>query len=96
MSKEASKPKKVNGTGKGPHLEYFHPARIALQAEIKYHLRLVDQLGIYNSSDFAGKLGEVAAYCNVVLDGMYTPEDLNKLCDILIIALKKKRTIILN
>lgn len=99
MNKEAKhkipKPKKVNGKGKGPVLEYFHPARIALQTEIKHHARLIDRLGIYHTDDFSGKIGEVAAYCNIALDGMYTPEDLDNLCDILVVSLRKKRTIIL-
>ena len=78
-----------------PHLEYFHQARNALQQEVKYHTKLVDRLGVYHIDDFTGKLGEVAAYCNIALDGMYTQEDLDKLCDILVVSLRKKRTIIL-
>jgi len=90
MSK-GSKGKKPNGVV----LEYFHPARIALNEEVRHHARLLERLGSYKSDDFTGKLGEIAAYFNIELDGMYTPEDLNKLCGILTHKLRDKRRIIL-
>jgi hypothetical protein len=41
------------------------------------------------------RMAEIAAYCDIVLDGYYTPEDLEKLADILVRKLKDKNSIII-
>jgi hypothetical protein len=77
-------------------LEFFHPSRIALNLEVKNHSGLLELLAQYEQDDFIGKLGEIAAYCNIALDGVYSQGDLDKLCDILCGKLRKKRSIIIH
>lgn len=78
-------------------MDNFKPypvALIALQAEIPYHPELVRQLIEYRSvdaPDIGEKLGIIAAYCEVILDGYYTAEDQLKLADVLWNKLRDKR-----
>lgn len=72
---------------------YFPPEVMALQAEIQYHPKLLEQLCKCDTrADMADKLGEVAAYCDVALEGMYDNDSLLKLCRILLGRLQTKRT----
>lgn len=58
-------------------LAYFSPAMVALRTEVNRHPVLVAQLQeLPADADWADQLAEIAAYCNVVMDGMYSPEDL--------------------
>lgn len=75
------------------HHEMFPEVFIELQAEIQQHEQLlINLLQLPKDSPMEVKLGEVAAYCQIVLDGMYTQEDVEKLCGILLKKLKQKRT----
>jgi hypothetical protein len=40
---------------------------------------------------FAERLGHIAAYCDLMLDGEYMPEDIAKICGELCKRLEKKR-----
>lgn len=58
-------------------LVYFTPARVAMRTECNNHPVLVAQLHELGSgADWADQIGEIAAYCNVAMDGMYSNEDL--------------------
>ncbi len=77
-------------------LEYFNPERIALSMEVKNHQPLMEQLALYEMDDFGGKIGEIAAYCNIAMDGVYSQEDLDRLCKILYRKLLDKRKVIIH
>lgn len=77
-------------------LEYFNQARIALNVEVKNHPPLMEQLALYESDDFPGKIGEIAAYCNIAMDGVYSQDDLDRLCSILHGKLLSRRKVIIH
>ena len=76
-------------------LEFFPESYIALSREIPNHPQLCELLAKHPPQEFEIRLAEVAAYCEVVLDGTYTQEDLEKLCDILVRKLKAKNSSII-
>lgn len=41
--------------------------------------------------DFAERMGHIAAYCDLVLDGMYSPDDIAGICGTLVQRLEAKR-----
>ena len=66
------------------YYEFFPEEVMQLQEEIQRHQALLIQLcQLPANSDFTDKLGTVAAFCGVLLDGMYDNDSLLKLCDIL-------------
>lgn len=71
-------------------LSYFSPSRLALAKEIKNHPELIRLLGNHPAAEFEVKLAEIATYCEVILDGDYSPHDLDGLCDLLVRKLKQK------
>ena len=75
------------------YLEYFDDRAIALNAEVMNHPVLMEFMAKH--TDPTMKLAEIAAYCEVALDGAYTEEDCNHLADILTRRLIKKRTLLL-
>ena len=69
--------KEFNPTDKSKvKLSYFSTARVALQTECNRHPVLIAQLMEMNDPDWAEQLAEIAAYCNVAMDGLYSQEDL--------------------
>lgn len=74
------------------HLEFFSESRIALNREVRYHPELIERLQEHPANEFEIRVAEIAAYCAVILDGDYTPSDLDKLCDILYWKLVEMRT----
>jgi len=83
-------------TGK-TNLHYFSMARLALNMEVKHHTPLLLLLQQYNpNTQYPEILGEIAAYCNIAMDGLYTQEDLDRLCGILYRKLTEMRKIILH
>lgn len=74
--------------------EYFPQVRIDLAQELQYHPELQQLLANHNAEDFEVKLAEVAAYCDVMLDGYYLPEEIDSICRLLIDRLRKKRILI--
>lgn len=75
----------------------FPEERIQLMLEVREHPQLMELLQELHVpyEDFGSRIACVAAYCNVMMDGAYTEQDLNKLCDILILKLKDKRKAII-
>lgn len=63
-------------------LSLFTPARVAMLKESDNHPVLVDQLaeleegGQAKDSHWGDWVAEIAAYCNVAMDGLYSEEDL--------------------
>lgn len=82
------------------HLEFFSNARIAVMREVNKHPQLVIQLcelKLENpDADWPDQVGVIAAYCMVVLDGVYMPRELDTLCEQLIFKLIDKRKIIIH
>lgn len=71
----------------------FPEVFIELQKEIQQHEKLlINLLQLPKDSPMEMKLGEVAAYCGIALDGVYTQEDIENLCEILVKKLRQKRT----
>ena len=71
---------------------YFPQSIIELQEEVQSHNQLlINLLQLPKDSPIELKIGEIAAYCDVVLDGYYGEEEIDKLCDILVQKLKQKR-----
>jgi len=56
-----------------------------LQKELStgLHPRLYPILAQHGADDLDMKLAQIAAYCEVALDGVYTLDERRKLCDIL-------------
>ena len=75
--------------------EYFPQEYIELQKELAtgYHPQLEKILTINGgtSEDIDLKIAQIAAYCEVMLDGVYTLEERMRLCDILRKKLIEKR-----
>lgn len=67
------------------HLEMFGENKIALAIELRdYHHELTQLIRAkHGVCEWELVLAEVAAYCEIILDGTYTPEELEKLCGIL-------------
>jgi hypothetical protein len=57
-------------------LTYFSPARVALNTETNKHPVLIAQLLALDDRSWNTQLAEIAAYCNVIMDGLYSQEDL--------------------
>lgn len=75
------------------HLEFFPESYLALQQELAdNHPELAARIAKHPPSEFEFRIAEIAAYCDVILDGYYTPEDLEKLCNLLWTKLKQKST----
>ena len=73
------------------HHEYFPEELIALRQEIDHHPDLLTILAGQADKDVYVQIAEIAAYCGIVLDGMYTRDDIIGLCDKCIKALQAKR-----
>jgi len=85
-------PTNPDGTNKYPHIEWFPPVVLELQKEIALHPKLVAQLTMDTlESDLETRIGTVAAYCDMLLDGYYTEKQLQDLFPIMLEKLRKKR-----
>jgi hypothetical protein len=71
----------------------FPEAFQELSKEITFHPQLQEKLQWKENSnlDATDKIAVIAAHCDVVLDGMYSPKDLEELAGILTQRLKQKR-----
>ena len=74
------------------HIVLFDPHRIALQEELRNHPELCELIAKHPADQFEVRLAEIAAYCEVLLDGYYTEEELSNLCGILTNRLIERRT----
>jgi len=77
-------------------LEMFSPARIALMRECRKHPALMEKLEIYKQDEWTEILGEVAAHLNIIIDGLYLPDELDRMAGKLYDELKKSRSIIIH
>lgn len=73
------------------HIVYIPEEIYALQHEIPYHPPLMFQLMTVTEDD---ALGIIAAYCNIVLDGVYTVEDVRGIAALCVRRLQEKRLIV--
>jgi hypothetical protein len=74
--------------------EMFHPAKVVLMKEVNKHPKLVETIvsqGFNEREHWPEMLAEIAAYVIVVVDGVYTPAELDKLCEICYFRLVEKR-----
>ncbi len=71
---------------------YFPEEFLELQKEIFYHEALVNILHKLPSNEIELKFGHIAAYCGIILDGIYDEPGLIKLAAICIKRLQEKRT----
>lgn len=69
--------------GKWKHINIWPDEVTNLQREIARHPKLMKRLQNHGGGEWEVKLAEIALYCDVVLDGEYLPEDVQKLCGIL-------------
>ena len=74
-------------------LEFFSKEVLALNKEVQEHPPLALLLTPYKADDFPGMLGEIAAYCGVGMHGVYSPEEIDRVCGHLVRRLQEKRTI---
>jgi len=69
--------------------------RVELNIECTHHPELILKLQeiqlLSDDNSFETMLAGVAAYCEVALDGYYSPEDINRICTICTEKLRKKR-----
>ena len=78
------------------YLIYFPPEQLALLKEVKRHPKLMYILRVDPVDyDYAHFLAQIAAYYHIVVDGVYSPEELAKLAGILTEKLQEKRKIVL-
>jgi hypothetical protein len=73
------------------HLNFFPEPFTKLNLEIKHHPVLVELLAAHPPNEWEIRLAQIAQYCEVILDGQYMPEDVEKLCTILFNKLILKR-----
>jgi hypothetical protein len=72
--------------------EYFPREVLALQEEITHHPALMAQLlQLGPDVDVIDKLTEVTAFCGMVLDGVYTNEEVLRICELATEKLFKSR-----
>jgi len=76
--------------------DYWSQIKIAMIAEVKEHPPLMELLAQYPADDWGGAIGEIAAYCTVMMDGQYYDSELEKLYEILYFKLRAKRQIVIN
>lgn len=62
------------------------PSIIALREELPKHPKLF--LEAQKGATFEECIGIIAAHCDIALDGLYTPDDIAKLCGILVDILR--------
>lgn len=78
------------------HINIWPDELIALNTELRNHPVLMQLLANHQRNDdvneWETKLAEIAVYCEVILDGEYLPEDVQRLCGILHKKLIGRRT----
>jgi hypothetical protein len=73
----------------------MHPPEfIALNQEILFHPQLIATLQEVPNS-FEERLAAIAAYCDVILDGYYGPQELRDIAGKLVERLRAKNTLTL-
>lgn len=75
--------------------EFFPEALTALRVEIDNHPALLKILAAQEDKDVYIQISEIAAYCGIILEGVYTRDDVIRLADKLVWELKKKSSILI-
>ena len=73
------------------HLNFFPDSLQQLNAETLNHPKLMERLANHPSTEWEIKLAEICLYCEVIVDGTYMPEQIEKLCGILVRKLVERR-----
>lgn len=81
----------MSGAGKWVHINLFPEPFIQLQAELIHHPALQEVLQQQPGAEWEIRLAQIAHYCEVILDGNYLPEDIERICEILRIKLIERR-----
>lgn len=76
--------------------ELFPTEIIELQREIQNHPFLIEVLNELEADDWTMRLACIAAYCEIILDGVYNRTEILILCDTLTRRLKEKRVLVIN
>lgn len=80
--------------------EYFPPVVQALNEEAIKHPLLLVALRNFELENggitMEQRFGVIATYCDMMLDGYYIEEELDNLCHIMLVRLKKKSVIQVN
>jgi len=81
---------------KNPVLVQIPDEFLQLQKEVAEHPELLETLRMREEPpSVENYFGTVGAYCEVILDGAYSMDDLIDLCDVLIRKLREKRKAII-
>lgn len=73
------------------HLNIWPDVLIQLNRECLNHPKLMEYLGNHEADEREIKMAEICLYCEVIVDGTYTPEDMEKLAEILLQKLIERR-----
>lgn len=73
-------------------IEMFPQEWLDLAREVQYH----SNIRFNSGDDFEIKLAKIAAYCEVILDGEYTQDDIKMICRKLTEKLYSSRMSIIN
>lgn len=76
---------------KGVIIAMFPEEFIDLNRELEYHPVLTDLMGNIPANEFELRIANVAAYCEIIVDGSYGPDDLINLAKICLQKLQDKR-----
>lgn len=64
-------------------IEEFSQAKVTMMREVNRHPELVafilEQYDFADEGDWGGILGEIAAYCNIGMEGDYYPAELDRI-----------------
>jgi len=64
-------------------IEEISQAKVTMMREVNRHPELVtfilEQYSFQDEGDWGGILGEIAAYCNMIMDGDYYPAELERI-----------------
>ena len=74
-------------------LEFFPEPLNQLRQKIDHNPDLLVLLSVQQDKDVYIQISEIAAYCDIVLDGTYTREDIVELCELCVKRLQAKRMI---
>lgn len=75
-------------------LEFFPEELNQLRVEINHHPQLLTILHAQHDKDVYIQICEIAAYCNILVDGTFTHADIVELCDMCRKKLQSMRTIL--
>ena len=65
------------------HINIFPDALIRLNQEVLNHPTLLERFKNHPMGEWEIKIAEICLYCEVIVDGEYLPEEIEKLCEIL-------------